>query len=233
MEATGEKTVQIDELAGYRLWHLLLQARFFDNESLAIELGKEEEEAAWMAFCEKHKMDPSCAAPVPREFYGCGPLQLREAAAREARISMWKESEFGSKVEDYFERRRGILERVVYSLLRVREAGIARELWFRIHEGEASFSDLAPNHAGGPERLTGGIIGPVTLGSMHSVLAESLKTAREGELLSPFPVGSWHLVVRLEKRIPAVLDAQLRAALLEELATKQMEEYASGERNGY
>jgi len=123
------------------------------------------------------------------------------------------------------------LEKFVYSLIRVRDAGIARELWFRIREGEATFGGLAPVHGGGTEKFTGGIVGPVAAGAMHPALADRLRGAQEGELLKPFSVGEWHLVARLEKRIPAVLDAQLRSGILDELATKRMEEHGRPEGN--
>ena len=225
MNEQEEHSVSVGELAGYRLWNLVRKARFFDNESLNVELSGEELDSAWAAFCERHKVNSASALPVPDEYAGCSPAQLREAAARELRIARWKEREFGPQVEGYFERQKSRLEKVVYSLLRVREAGVARELWLRIHEGEATFSGLAPLHGGGTEKLTGGIIGPVPLGSMHSVLATHLTGAREGELLKPVKIGEWHLVARLEKRIPAVLDAQIRAVILDELATKRMEEH--------
>ena len=96
----------------------------------------------------------------------------------------------------------------------------------RIYEGESTFSALAPLHGGGTEKLTGGIIGPVPLGTMHPVLAERLMRSFEGELIRPFSIGEWHLVARLEKRIPAVLDAPLRVAILDDLAAKRMEEDA-------
>lgn len=225
MNGQDEHSVSIGELAGYRLWSLVRKARFFDRESRGVELSGEEQDSAWAAFCERHKVNSASALPVPEEYAGCAPAQLREAAARELRIARWKEKEFGPQVEGHFERQKSRLEKVVYSLLRVREAGVARELWLRIHEGEATFSGLAAQHGGGTERLTGGIIGPVPLGSMHAVLATHLTGAREGELLKPIKIGEWHLVARLEKRLPAVLDGQVRAAILDELAAKRMEEH--------
>lgn len=225
MNETDEHSVSIGELAGYRLWNLVLKARYFDRESHSVELSAEDHDPAWAAFCERHKVNAASALPIPDEYAGCTPDQLREAATRELRIAKWKEKEFGPQVEGYFERQKSRLEKVVYSLLRVREAGVARELWLRIHEGEATFSGLAAMHGGGTEKLTGGIIGPVPLGSMHAGLATHLTSAREGELLKPIKIGEWHLVSRLEKRIPAVLDGQIRAVILDELATKRMEEH--------
>lgn len=231
MEALETDPVPAGELAGYRLWQLLQKARFFDLESRTCELTPEEEASAWAAFCERHKINSESSLPVPLEYSGCGPVQLREAASREVRVRKWKEKEFGPHVQAYFDRHRSHLEKFVYSLLRVRDAGVARELWFRIREGEATFAELAPIHGGGMEKFTGGIVGPATAGAMHPALADRLRAAQEGELLKPFAVANWHLVARLEKRIPAVLDAQLRAGILDELATKRMEEHGRPEGN--
>lgn len=221
-EAQSNSPVDVAELAGYRLWHLLGKARHFDAMSRSCELTAEEEESAWTAFCQRHKPDPASELTIPPEYSGCTPQQLREAIGREHRIVKWKEREFGPLVQTYFDQHRTQMDRIVYSLLRVKDLGMARELWLRIHEGEETFASLAPTYGGGTEKFTGGVVGPVAVGSMHSELAERLRTAREGELLNPFSIGELHLVARLEKRILAVLDAQLRSAILDELATKSM-----------
>ena len=226
MDDQEGQSVPVGELAGYRLWNLVRKARFFDRESRDVELGAAEQASAWEAFCERHKLDSATALPIPADYAGCTPVQLREAVLRDLRVATWKEREFGSLVEEYFERQKSRMEKVVYSLLRLRDAGVARELWFRIAEGEETFSALAMLHGAGMEKLTGGIIGPVAFGAMHPALAGHLMSAREGELLKPFTIGEWHLVARLEKRIPALLDAQLRAAILDDLAAKRMEEHA-------
>lgn len=216
--------VQIAELGGYRLLHLLEEARFFDLASQGVELSAEERSFAWTHFCKRNGLDPEEESPaIPYAYSGCSLSDLHDVAAREARISKWKQSEFNPLVEDYFDQHKGQMGKVVYSLLRAKEAGVARELWFRIHEGEATFAELAPEHSSGVEKFTSGIIGPVAAGSIHPVLAEHFRGANEGGLLRPFQVGDWHLVARLEKRLPAVLNDQLRQGIIEELAKKRME----------
>lgn len=222
-DSPSHSPVDAAELAGYRLWHLLCKARHFDAMSRSCELTAEEEEEAWVAFCQRHKPDSASGPAIPAEYSGCTLPQLRAAIGREQRILKWKEREFGPLVQGYFDQHRSQMERLVYSLLRVRDAGIARELWLRIHEGEETFASLSQTYGGGAEKFTGGVVGPVTVASMHPELAGRLRTARDGELLSPFSIADLHLVARLEKRIPAVLDSQLRSAILDELATKSMQ----------
>lgn len=221
-DSPSHSPVEPSELAGYRLWHLLCKGRHFDAMSRGCELTAEEEEAAWAAFCERHKLNSESEQLIPAEYFGCNIRQLRDAIVREHRVLKWKEREFGHLVQAYFDQHRARMERVVYSLLRVQDAGVARELWLRIQEGEETFASLAQTYGGGVEKFTGGVVGPVPMGSMHPELAERLRTAREGELLKPFPVAELHLVARLEKRIPAVLDTQMRSGIIDELATRSM-----------
>ena len=47
---------------------------------------------------------------------------------------------------------------MIYSLLRLENSYLARELYLKIEEGESNFADLAKRYAEGPERNTNGIV---------------------------------------------------------------------------
>ncbi len=71
------------------------------------------------------------------------------------------ESNFAAKAEARFLERKNELDQVVYSLLRLENSFLARELYLQIESGESNFADLAKRYAEGPERNTNGIVGPV------------------------------------------------------------------------
>ena len=50
---------------------------------------------------------------------------------------------FGPGLEESFLSSHGGRDEVIYSLLRVRDAGLARELWIRLEEGETTFAEAA------------------------------------------------------------------------------------------
>ena len=85
------------------------------------------------------------------------------------------------------------LDQVVYSLLRLQNSFLARELYLQIESGESNFADLAKRYAEGPERNTNGIVGPVSLTQAHPTLVEKLQVAQPGVLLEPFRIsaGGW------------------------------------------
>ena len=109
-------------------------------------------------------------------------------------------------------------------MLRLTDAGLARELYLQIAEGENNFADLAAVHAQGPEKATRGIVGPVSLTKAHPMLADRLRTASPGALLEPFPIENWWIVVRLENLTPAVFDAPTATQMAEELFEQWLSE---------
>lgn len=136
-------------------------------------------------------------------------------------------SHYRHKAEAHFLKRKNELDRVVYSLLRVRDRFLAQELYFRIEAREANFADLAAHYAEGPEKQTNGIIGPVPLTQAHPVLAERLRTNAPGKLMPPFNIGEWWLVMRVESYTPATFDDTTAQRMAEELFNLWVQEETS------
>lgn len=124
---------------------------------------------------------------------------------------------FAPKAEARFLERKSELDQVVYSLLRLGNSFLARELYLQIESGESNFADLAKNYAEGPERNTNGIVGPVSMTQAHPVLVEKLRVSRPGVLLEPFRIADWWLVVRLERYSPATFTEEVSDRMCREM----------------
>ena len=124
---------------------------------------------------------------------------------------------FAAKAEARFLERKNELDQVVYSLLRLENSFLARELYLQIESGESNFADLAKRYAEGPERNTNGIVGPVSLTQAHPVLVEKLRVAQPGVLLEPFRISDWWLVVRLERYSPATFTDEVSDQMCQEM----------------
>ena len=132
-------------------------------------------------------------------------LQLPEALRRFSR------QRFGPGLEDAFLASRGGRDQVIYSLLRVRDAGLARELWIRLEEGETTFAEAAHQHGVGEEAQRKGVMGPMPIGLLQpEILQEILRSLRPGELSAPCQLGEWHVLIRLEQLKPARFDEAMR-----------------------
>ena len=118
--------------------------------------------------------------------------------------------EFSKNAETEFINSKTLLDQYTYSLITVKESDLAYELYLQIDSKEAEFSVLASKYSleGNTNKM--GVIGPQGLGNVHPVLKEKLLTAKKGELLNPFKVDSWWVILRLEEKVDAKLDDFVR-----------------------
>jgi parvulin-like peptidyl-prolyl isomerase len=142
---------------------------------------------------------------------------LQDLINRELRLQKFKTTKWETQVESYFCQRKSQIDRVVFSMIRVKEIDVAEEIYFRLVSEESSFVEQAPLHSEGIEAKTKGISGPVELGKLDPILANALITLQPSEVLPPLLIGEWWVVLQLETIIPAQLDEEMRHHLTEEL----------------
>lgn len=217
----GDQPIQSGELVPrlrrYGLLPALLKELILDQAMTAMPLTEAESATAVEEFRHQHQLtsDDQCRAFLVQR--GLTPTDLESIALRDRQLQKFKLETWGNKLESYFLQRKTQLDRVLYSLIRTQEAGLAQELYFRIQDDGQPFADLARQFSEGQEAQTGGLIGPVELSVPHPALAKMLSISQPGQLWPPARVGDWFVVVRLEKFLPAKLDDPTRQRLLEEL----------------
>ena len=118
--------------------------------------------------------------------------------------------EFSKNAETEFIKSKTLMDQYTYSLITVKESDLAYELYLQIDSEEAEFSALAKKYSSEGNTNKMGVIGPQGLGQVHPVLKEKLSTAKKGELLNPFKIDSWWVIVRLEEKVEAKLDDFVR-----------------------
>ena len=193
------------------LWPKLLRRQ---QEELIIELVGIEKE--WIA-AEKDKFFSDKDEKEFLEARSWSKKDLELYITREEALFRFAKQSFGPGVEETFLSSQGSRDQVIYSLLRVRDKGLARELWIRLEEGEITFAEAAQRYSEGPESHRKGILGPTPIGLLQPPdLAVWLRSLQPGELMPPKDVGEWHVLLRLEKLSPAKLDEDMRKNLLNE-----------------
>jgi parvulin-like peptidyl-prolyl isomerase len=201
----------------YGLMPAFIREVVIDQAVADIELTEAERATAVERFMQVNQIrsEEQCTAFLQQR--GLSPDHLSSLALRDQKLQNFKLENWGNKVESHFLQRKNRLDRVLYSLIRTQEAGLAQELYFRIQDDGAPFADLARQYSEGQEAQTGGLIGPVELSVPHPALARVLSISQPGQLWPPTRVGDWFVVVRLEKFVPAKLDDATRQRLLDEL----------------
>jgi len=212
------------KLARYRLLRPYLRQEVLEEVLQAVPLEGEEQAAARRQFLVDQRLqsDEDLAEYCAR--HQLSPDDLDYLITYPVKI--WKicQDHFAPRAESRFLARKTHLDQMVYSLLRTEDAGLARELFLQVREGEQSFSELAAAYAEGPERATRGIIGPVPLSQGHPLLVDRLRSAEPGALLEPFQIENWWVLVRLETYVPASFGPDVADAMTQEMLDEWLEE---------
>ena len=175
-------------------------------------------------WCQQQKIDSAKALKRWQQKQGLNQPQWQELVMRRWRWLCWCEQTFEAKLNSHYLERKNQLDKVSYSLLRVKSQHLATELHLRIKEGEASFEDIASEYSEGPERQQGGRLGPVPLSQPHPMLAKLLQVSTAGQLWPPKQLENWWIVVRLDELHCTELNAALKQQLLLELGDRHLEE---------
>ncbi|MBD2412428.1 peptidylprolyl isomerase [Nostoc calcicola FACHB-389] len=225
----GNRTITASELisllASYQMLPQLQRELIVDeaieqssrSANVTIEFTPEEvAQAKQQFYAEKQlKNEEDIQAWMARQ--GLTYEQLEAITTRKLKIEKFKQATWGNKLESHFFQSKSKLDKVIYSLLRTQDVGIAQELYFRIQAKENSFADLAREYSLGPEAQTGGLVGPVELNALHPVMVQMLSSSQPGQILPPTRIAEWFVILRLEKFIPAQLDEFMKARLLNEM----------------
>jgi parvulin-like peptidyl-prolyl isomerase len=220
----GERVIQDNEfyplLAQYQLLPRLAREMIVDEAIADIDCTPEEQEQSLAHFYQQYQITNEEQLQAWLTQAGMTQEQLNKFVTREIKLEKFKQNKWTHQLESYFLECKGQLDRVVYSLIRTKEAGIAQELYFRIQEGESQLADLAREFSEGGEAQTGGLIGPVELNVPHPRIVQLLTTLPAGQLSPPTMIGEWWIILRLEKYLASQLDDTLRQRLRNDLFQK-------------
>jgi parvulin-like peptidyl-prolyl isomerase len=219
----GDTSIPADQLPGllakYRLVPQIAKELILDSAIAKYQVPDEEQMEAFKRFYQQNQLNTDQELEQWLQQQHLTREGLAALIGRELRLQKFKADKWTVPVESHFVQRKAQMDQVVFSMIRVKDVDVAEEIYFRILSEEATFMDLAPQYSDGIEAKTKGISGPVELGKLDPSLANALVTAQPLEVLAPFKISNWWVVVQLETIIPIELDENTRARLTEELFT--------------
>jgi parvulin-like peptidyl-prolyl isomerase len=217
----------VAKMVGYGMMPQLVREMTLDRCVADISISPEEQQSAYKQAFQQLAIDSDEKLAAWLGQQGMTIAQLQARAERSLKLVKFKQSQWGAKVNANFLERKQSLDRVIYSLICTKDFCVAQELYFRIKEGEQTFEELAREYSQGPEAQTGGLIGPVEMGSIHPNLSKMLAAGDVGQVQTPTVIGDWIVLVRLEKLLPASLDETMQQRLIDESFSKWLEETVS------
>ncbi|PSF38788.1 peptidylprolyl isomerase [Aphanothece hegewaldii CCALA 016] len=217
----GEKEITENDLypllAQYGMLPQLVKEMIIDEAIADVICTPDEETEARNRFYQQNQLTDETRIEAWLQQTGMTQEQLEKLSLRDIKVEKYKQDTFTNRLEAYFLQCKGQLDRVVYSLIRTKDPGVAQELYFRVQEQEDTFAELAKKYSKGAEAQTGGLLGPVELNVPHPKIAQMLATSKPGQLWPPTQVGEWLIILRLEKYISAQLDQPTQQRLLNDL----------------
>lgn len=198
-----------------------------------VVLTEDEARTAFQAWCQRQGIADDEALARHCQNQGMSLEDARWQAELPSKVERHALAEYAHRAEQRFLQRKSDLDRVVYSLIRVQDPGLAQELYLRICEGEATFAELAGEHSQGHEKTTRGLVGPAPLSQAHPILVELLRSGSPGQIFPPLRIETWWLVVRLEELLPACFDDAMKGLMSRELFEVWLSEEVSKEIQSY
>ncbi len=142
---------------------------------------------------------------------------LQRKLLRSIKIQKLCRNEFKKQAKDYFLQNKNIFDKVSYTLIRTSNLQLAKELYLKIEGGEENIHDLAEKYSEGDEKFTRGIVGPIPLNQGNYLIRQKISISKEGELIEPFKVENWWIILKLEKFFKIKYTQQLEISICRDL----------------
>ena len=142
------------------------------------------------------------------------------------KLAKFCSQKFLPKAKARFLQRKNDMDQVIYSLIRVKDTFLAKELVFQLNANESTFTKLAEQYSEGFEKHSKGIVGPIPISKSHPTLAQLLRSAEPGKILGPIICGGVTLILRLESLQEATFNPQIEQEMTKELFDEWLAEEA-------
>ena len=110
------------------------------------------------------------------------------------------------KIENHFLKRKDELDLYKYNAIRVKDSDLAHEIYFQLENGESNFFELSRKYSLDKKIFPEGIVGPKNSVGLHPVIREKLRNYDIGNLIKPFQIDNWWLIIKLLEKKESSLD---------------------------
>ena len=122
------------------------------------------------------------------------------------KILQFAKQNFQEEIKPYFLERKDFLDEYTFNIIRVKNKNLAYELYFRIDSKESDFIKLSEDYSYYSELYPKALFGPKNLQGINPLIANKLIIASPGELIQPFQVDEWWIILKLINKKKAKLD---------------------------
>ena len=138
------------------------------------------------------------------------------------KISKFANQNFQEELKSYFLERKDFLDEYTFNIIRVKNKDLAYELYFRLDSMESDFVNLSESFSYYSDLYPKGLFGPKNLQGINPTIIQKLIIASPDEIIQPFQVDEWWIILKLIKKKKAKLDKSTSEMLLLEIFNKFM-----------
>lgn len=120
-------------------------------------------------------------------------------------------------LEAYFTKQKELLQKVVLSRIILANKDKAESLKAEIVADQSKFNALAKEHSLTEDKVANGMMGPLRIGSLPTILKNNLAAAKEGDLIGPIEIENRYCLFRVDGFVNPTLDEPLQQELHNQL----------------
>ncbi len=147
---------------------------------------------------------------------------FKVSLARKWKWENWCQNKFKNEIESYYLKKKKELDRITFSLIRLNNGDLARELYLRIKEKESTFNEIAKQFSLGKEKDNGGLIENLNPNLLHPSISKILFSSKEKELHKPLKIDNQYVILRLEKINFTTLNNETKKKLSNDLGEEYL-----------
>ena len=139
-------------------------------------------------------------------FNGINEKDLEYQISLPLKIEILSTNVLENKIENHFLKRKDELDLYKYNAIRVKGSDLAHEIYFQLESGESNFFELSKKYSLDKKIFPEGIVGPKNSVGLHPVIKAKLRSHNVGNLIKPFQIDNWWLIIKLLEKREASLD---------------------------
>ena len=195
-----------DQLRKGNLLRIYIKELVVNEITKNISIEKKQLENAKSNFYKEKNIRDSAQLNEFLLFNGINEKDLEYQISLPLKIEKLSTNVLDVKIENHFLKRKDELDLYKYNAIRVKSSDLAHEIYFQLEGGESNFFDLSRKYSLDKKIFPDGIVGPKNSVGLHPVIKAKLKSHNIGNLIKPFQIDNWWLIIKLLQKKQASLD---------------------------
>ena len=210
----------LEELSKYGLLKDFLKSKVLENKIKDIDLSEVEKAEARNHYANFFSLKNELLIEEHRKKNLLSKENLLYRMNLNKKVQKYCEEKYDEFIGKEYISNKENMDIVKYSMLRVKEYGLAIELYLKIKDDNEDFNELAKKYSTGIEKKTNGVIGPLPLKRVNNLMRPKLSKNNLKILNKPFKYNNEWILCRLEEYKESKLDQKtvmnLKSKILDE-----------------